>query len=157
MLSLSSIPQNLIQHCSKDKIPNSNLHSTSSNNKPQGLPPKLTYNNSISNNFPKERPRETIKTQATTRSRSKHNTYDQKITISKRAPNKHTDKMNTNKNTIATQTEDDTNKGLGRSASRPNPSDPIYPLSNATDMPQYRKNLCQVFGEEFLAEATEKH
>ena len=48
------------------------------------------------------------------------------------------------------------NKGLGRSALRPSPEDPIFPLSNTVDMPQYQKNLCQVFGEEFLAEATQK-
>ena len=62
------------------------------------------------------------------------------------------DKINTQ--TIATQTEDISNKGRGRSPIRPDPSNPIFPLSNATDMPKYRKNLAQVFGEEFLAEAT---
>ena len=64
--------------------------------------------------------------------------------------------MNSNENTIGTKTDDDINKGLGRSALRPNPSDNIYPLSNATDMPQYRKNSCQVFGEELLAKANQK-
>ena len=64
--------------------------------------------------------------------------------------------MNPKQNTIATQTDEVSNKGLGRSALRPNPDDPIFPLSNTVDMPQYRKNLCQVFGENFLAEATQK-
>ena len=64
--------------------------------------------------------------------------------------------MNPNQNTIATQTHEETNKGLGRAALTPNQTDPIYPLSNAVDMPQYQKKLCQVFGKEFLAEATPK-
>ena len=64
--------------------------------------------------------------------------------------------MNNEKITIATQTEDNTNKGLGRSAIRPDPLNPIYPLSNSATMPQYRKNLSQVFGEEFVTEATQK-
>ena len=53
--------------------------------------------------------------------------------------------------TIVTQTEE-TNKGLVRAAQRPKPSNPIYALSNSRDMLQYKKNLCQVFGEEFLAQ-----
>ena len=57
---------------------------------------------------------------------------------------------------MATQTDKTTNKGLGRSAPRTDPANPIFPLSNTVDMPQYRKNLCRVFGEEFLAEATQK-
>ena len=64
---------------------------------------------------------------------------------------------NNNKQTIATQTEDSSNKGRGRSPLRPDPSNPIFPLSNEKDMPQYRANLAQVFGEEFVAEATAKH
>ena len=64
--------------------------------------------------------------------------------------------MNNDKITIATQTEDNNNKGLGRTVIRPDPQNPIYPLANSTDMPQYRKNLSQVFGEEFVAEATQK-
>ena len=56
--------------------------------------------------------------------------------------------------TVATQTEYISNKGRGRSPIRPDPSNPIFPLSSATNMPQYRKNLVQVFGEEFLDEAT---
>ena len=64
--------------------------------------------------------------------------------------------MSSDKITIATQTESNNNKGLGRSVIRPDPENPIYPLANSTDMPQYRKNLIQVFGEEFVAEATVK-
>ena len=63
---------------------------------------------------------------------------------------------NNNKQTIATQTEDSSNKGRERSPLRPDPSNPIFPLSNEKDMPQYRANLAQVFGEEFVAEATAK-
>ena len=44
--------------------------------------------------------------------------------------------MNSDKITIATQTDEDNNKGLGRAAIRPDPLNPIYPLSNAADMPQ---------------------
>ena len=59
-----------------------------------------------------------------------------------------------NTQTTATQTEDSSNKGQCRSPMRPDPSYPIFPLSNSTDIPQYRKNPAQVFGEEFVAEAT---
>ena len=41
--------------------------------------------------------------------------------------------MNSNKNTIATQTDEDTKKKLDRSALRPDPSDP---LDNTINMPQ---------------------
>ena len=64
--------------------------------------------------------------------------------------------MNNNKTTIGTQTDENTNKGLGRAAIRPDPQNPIYHLANTANMPQYRKNLSQVLGEEFVAEATQK-
>ena len=64
--------------------------------------------------------------------------------------------MSNDKITIATQTEDNTNKELGRAAIRPEPQNPIYPLANTANMPQYRENLSQVFGDEFVAEATQK-
>ena len=64
--------------------------------------------------------------------------------------------MSSDKNTIATQTEEINNKGLGRAALRPDSQDPIYPLSNTANMPQYRKNLSQVLGEEFVAEGTQR-
>ena len=57
---------------------------------------------------------------------------------------------------ISTQTEGTSNKGLGRAPLRNYPNNTIYPLGYGTNKPQYRKNLCQVFGEEFLAEATQK-
>ena len=56
----------------------------------------------------------------------------------------------------STQTEGTSNKGLGRAPPRDDPNITIYPLGKETNMPQYRKNLCQVFGEEFLAEATQR-
>ena len=95
----------------------------------------------------------------TTRNRPCYNTFEKQITIRKRAPNKSKSKMAANKSntqTIAAQTEDSSNKGQGRSPIRPDPSNPIFPLSNATNMPQNRKNLAQVFGEEFVAKATTK-
>ena len=67
--------------------------------------------------------------------------------------------MAVNKNnmqTIATQKENSSNKGSGRSPMRPDPNNPTFPLSNTRDIPKYRKNLAQVFGEVFLAEATAK-
>ena len=63
---------------------------------------------------------------------------------------------NLKKQTVATQTDEETNKGQGRAALRPNPSDPNYPLSNSKDIPQCKKIICQVFGEEFLAVAMQK-
>ena len=59
-------------------------------------------------------------------------------------------------NSISTQTEGSSNKGLGRATLRDDPDTILYPLGIETDMPQYRKNLSGVFGEEFLAEATNK-
>ena len=135
----SSFSQNLIQYNSKHIIPNRNLHHTSSKIKIQGLPSKATYNYSISYNNPRELPQGYNTIQVATRSRPKHNNYDQNITKRKRAPNKQNNIMNSNKNTIATQTDEDANKKLGRSALRPDPSDP---LSNTIDIQQYRKNLC---------------
>ena len=56
----------------------------------------------------------------------------------------------------STQTEGTSNKRLGRAPLRDFPNITIYPLGKETNMPQYSKNLCQVFGEEFLAEATQR-
>ena len=56
----------------------------------------------------------------------------------------------------STQTEGTSNKGLGRAPMRDDPKITIYPLGKETDMPHYRKNICQVFGEEFRAEATQR-
>ena len=43
--------------------------------------------------------------------------------------------MISDKITIATITDEYTNKGLGRTAITPDPLNPIYHLSNAADMP----------------------
>ena len=78
----------------------------------------------------------------TTRNRPRHNTFDQQIPKRKRSPNKPKTKMSANQSstqTIANQTEDISNKGRGRSPIRPDPSNPIFTLSSATNMPQYRK------------------
>ena len=56
----------------------------------------------------------------------------------------------------STQTEGTSNKGMGRTPFKSDPNFSIYPLGNQANMPEYRKNLSQVFGEEFLAEATKK-
>ena len=45
---------------------------------------------------------------------------------------------------------------MGRTPFRSDPEISIYPLGNQANMREYRKNLAQVFGEEFLAEATLK-
>ena len=95
----------------------------------------------------------------TTRNRPHHNTFEQQISKRKRAPNKPKSKMSANKcstQTIATQTEDSSNKGRGRSPIRSDPSNHIFPLRNANNVSQYRKNLAQVFGEDFVAEATSR-
>ena len=56
---------------------------------------------------------------------------------------------------ISTQTEDSDNIGKGRDPIQTELHPQIFPLSNNSEtMPDYRKHLSQVFGEEFLAEAT---
>ena len=67
--------------------------------------------------------------------------------------------MEDNKKTFtssSTLTEGTSNKGMGRTPLRSDPNISIYPLGNQANMPEYRKHLSQVFGEEFLAEATKK-
>ena len=123
---------------------------------PQGLSPKVHSINSLPSKNILHLPQGYQTINVTTRKRPKVNTGPkQKIQKRKRAPNKKI-KMNNDKITIANQTEDNNNKGLGRTVIRPDPQNPIYPLADSTDMPQYRKNLSQVFGEEFVAEATQK-
>ena len=57
--------------------------------------------------------------------------------------------------TISTQTEENNNYGKGRDPIQQDLHPQIFPLSNDTErMPDYRKHLSKVFGEEFLAEAT---
>ena len=60
----------------------------------------------------------------------------------------------TKKTTLASQTEEQTNRDLGRAALISEPSNPIYPLSNLRDSLSIEKSLCQMFGKKFLAEAT---
>ena len=57
---------------------------------------------------------------------------------------------------ISTQTGGTSNKGLGRASLRHDQNITIYPLGTEMNMPQYRKNLCQMFDDEFSAEETKK-
>ena len=108
---------------------------------------KFTYSiNSISTNsiYTKNsiNPREINKLALPLATALRHNTFDQQIPKRKRAPKKPKTKMSAIKRstqTTAAQTEDSSNKGRGRSPIRPDPFDPIFHLSNATNMPQYRK------------------
>ena len=128
---------------------NNQLHSTRTFN-PQGIsspnynsinsinsihPTNHNFQNKNSNYLPQGYNPVNVKT----RNRPKHNTFEQKIIRRKRSTNKQLTKINPKQNTIATQTDEVSNKGLGRSALKPNPEDPIFPLSNTVDMPQYRK------------------
>ena len=93
----------------------------------------------------------------TTRRNPTTETYLRSIIKRKRPPNK--SKMENNTKTFtssSTQTEGTSNKGMGRTPLKSDPNFSIYPLGNQANMPEYRKNLSQVFGEEFLAEATKK-
>ena len=93
----------------------------------------------------------------TTRQNPQTDTFLRPIVKRKREPNK--PKMeNTSKTftTSSTQTEGTSNKGMGKTPIRADPDIVIYPLGNQANMPEYRKNLHQIFGEEFLAEATLK-
>ena len=59
--------------------------------------------------------------------------------------------------TISTQTEDSDNIGRRREPIQPKLHPQIFPLSsNSERMPDYRKHLSRVFGEELLAEATKQ-
>ena len=133
-----------------------------SNFQPLSLSHSISYNskvtsiNSSSFNNAKQFPQGYRTIKVNTRSRPKLNTFEQKIIKRKRAPNKKNIKMNNHNTTIATKTADNKNKRLVQSAIRPDPLNPIYHLSNTANMPQYSKNLSQVFGEEFIAEATQK-
>ena len=109
----------LTSHNSKHIIPHKKLNQTIVNTKPQGLSPKITSIKSISFKNAKHFPQGCQAIQVTTRSRPKLNTFEQKTIKRKRAPNNKNNKMNNEKITIATQTEDNTNKGLGRSTIRP--------------------------------------
>ena len=85
----------------------------------------------------------------TTRRNPTTETYLYSIIKRKRAPNK--SKMENNTKTFtssSTQTEGSSNKGMGRTPLRSDPNISIYPLGNQANMPEYRENLSQVFGEE---------
>ena len=129
-LTLSSSFKSKLNHSNSKQIPtNTNSHQYTSKMKPQGLPPNSNYINSIySTSFANSKtfPQGYNTSQVTTRSRPKQNTFQQNITKRKRAPCKLNKKMNPTRNTIGTQTDGDNNKGLGRSALRWNPIDPIY-------------------------------
>ena len=74
-------------------------------------------------------------------------TYLRPIIKLKRAPNRL--KMENNSKTFtssSTQTEGTSNKGMGRTPLRSDPETSIYPLGNQANMPEYRKNVAQVFG-----------
>ena len=59
--------------------------------------------------------------------------------------------------TISTQTEQTDKFGKGREPIQTNLHPQIFPLSNHPErMPDYRKHLSKVFGEEFLAEAAKQ-
>ena len=59
--------------------------------------------------------------------------------------------------TINTQTDDIDKTGKGREPLQPELYPEIFPLcNNPANMPDYRKQLAKVFGEEFLAEATKQ-
>ena len=77
----------------------------------------------------------------TTRNRPKHNYFDQKLTKRSIAQNTRICKIVSTKQTttIAIQTEELSNKSRGRLPLRTDPFNQFYTLSNAQDMPQYRK------------------
>ena len=98
-----------------------------------------------------------------TRNRPQIDTYNRPITRRHRGPNKSkftNSKMDDNPTrqpliTISTQTDEIDNTGKGRDPVQPELNPEIFLLSNNKEtMPDYRKHLSQVFGEEFLAEAT---
>ena len=100
-----------------------------------------------------------------TRNRPHIETSDRTVIRRHRGPNKKklaTQKMENNTTrpplvTIGKQTEDANNYGKGREPVQPDLHAQIFPLSsNYERMPNYRKQLTRVFGEEFLAEATKQ-
>ena len=95
----------------------------------------------------------------TTRGRPDRETNNIPITKRPRLPNKKRMELPTGdpaniKNTIATQTEETNNLGLGRTPL--NSKQHYNPFSeiNYDEAPDYLKNLHQVLGEDFIAEAT---
>ena len=100
-----------------------------------------------------------------TRSRPQVDTFNRPVIRRHRAPNKKRTIPQNMENqttrpplvTISTQTEDSDNIGRGREPIQPALHPQKFPLSsNRERMPDYRKHLSRVFGEEFLAEATKQ-
>ena len=98
-----------------------------------------------------------------TRNRLQIETSNRTIVRRYRRPNKKNTNLQTIENqpkrpplvTISTQTEDNDNIGIGREPLQPELHSQILTLSsNRERMPNYRKQLARVFGEEFLAKAT---
>ena len=90
----------------------------------------------------------------TTRNKPQVNTFDQTIINRKRAPNK--TKMNSNKVTIATQTDNENNKGLGRSVIIPDPQNPIYPYLIVRICPNTEKTSTKYLGKNLLRRQRQK-
>ena len=144
MAFVSSILSQFIQSRSSKESFSINSASTKSPEVPpnfQKVTQKINSINSSVPNYQLLNPQRNNRNNLTTRSRPKYSAF-KKIIKQKRGPKK-TQKMEpTQTTTIATQTEEETNKGLGKAALRPQTSNPIYSLINLEDMPQYRKNLC---------------
>ena len=101
----------------------------------------------------------TSKVYITTRRRPDLDTNNIPITKRHRAQNKK--KMDTphnptesNTNTIATQTEETNNTGLGRTSLNTKQRFNPFANTNNEQLPEYLKNFHKVLGEEFIAEAT---
>ena len=155
-LNLSSSIESQLNHTNaKQPFKNKNyLRFTFINSSinPPGSPSNSNYINSINSikvTKSEKIPQGYNTIQVTTRSRPKHNTFEQNIIKRKRATNRRNTKMNPTQNTIATQTDDESNKDLGRKALKPNPTDPIFPLSDTIDMPQYRKIYARYSAKNF--------
>ena len=98
-----------------------------------------------------------------TRNKPQIETSNRTIVRRYKGPNKKKTNLQTMENqptrlplvTISTQTDNNANIGKGREPIQPDLHAQIFPLSsNSERMPNYRKQLARVFGEEFLAEAT---
>ena len=95
----------------------------------------------------------------TTRGRPDRETIDIPITKRHRSPNKKkmeapTGKTKSITNTIATQTEETNNLGLGRTPLNSKQQYSPFAETNYEEAPDYLKSLHKVLGEEFIAEAT---
>ena len=100
-----------------------------------------------------------------TRNRPQVETFNRPVVGRHRAPNKKRTIPQNMENqttrpplvTISTQTEDSDNIGRGREPIQTELHPQVFPLSSISErMPDYRKHLSRVFGEEFLAETTKQ-